>query len=301
MAPKLAAFKTETPTNDALDEQILELLKKNPEGLSHPKLEEGLVGVNVDAIASAVNRLSNQHLKLFKQGNVLFYKLITSEDAKLKNLVPEELLVYQEIQKGGSRGVWTKDLRRKTNLTQPIVTKILKTLESRRLIKDVKNVNNPSRKLYMLYELEPSNEVTGGAWYTENQFDAEFIDVLREACYRYIVMEKDVTVNRVADFIRSRGFSKVDLRVEDIKTILYTLVCDGIVDVIDPDELDATGGGTGANDDDEEHYRPAALKGAKSTPLTDTPCGTCPVFDECRAGGLISPSTCVYFEKWLEF
>lgn len=56
-------------------------------------------------------------------------------------------------------------MKNKTNLAQPQITKILKTLESRNLIKSVKNVNNPSRKLYMLYELEPSREITGGAWW----------------------------------------------------------------------------------------------------------------------------------------
>lgn len=53
----------------------------------------------------------------------------------------------------------------RTNLAQPIITKILKTLEGRKLVKSVKNVNNPSRKVYMLYELEPSRELTGGAWW----------------------------------------------------------------------------------------------------------------------------------------
>jgi DNA-directed RNA polymerase III subunit RPC6 len=52
----------------------------------------------------------------------------------------------------------------KTNLGQPQVNKIIKTLEGRSLIKAVKNVNNPSKKLYMLAELEPSTEITGGAW-----------------------------------------------------------------------------------------------------------------------------------------
>jgi DNA-directed RNA polymerase III subunit RPC6 len=52
----------------------------------------------------------------------------------------------------------------RTNLGQPQITKILKSLEGKSLIKSVKNVNNPSRKLYMVYELEPSREITGGAW-----------------------------------------------------------------------------------------------------------------------------------------
>lgn len=61
-------------------------------------------------------------------------------------------------------GIWTRDIKMKTNLGQPQVNKIIKTLEGRTLIKAVKNVNNPSKKLYMLAELEPSTDLTGGAW-----------------------------------------------------------------------------------------------------------------------------------------
>ncbi len=63
-----------------------------------------------------------------------------------------------------SAGVWTRDMKMRTNLAQPQITKILKTLEGRGLIKAVKNVNNPSRKHYMISELTPSREITGGAW-----------------------------------------------------------------------------------------------------------------------------------------
>ncbi len=45
--------------------------------------------------------------------------------------------------------------------------------------------------------------------YTENQFDSEFINVLREACFSYIQRQKDVSLGAIATFIRGRGFSKV--------------------------------------------------------------------------------------------
>lgn len=39
----------------------------------------------------------------------------------------------------------------------------------------------------------------------------------------------------------------------------------------------------------------------ETTALTSVPCGTCPVFSECHDGGVISPQTCVYYDKWLDF
>ena len=39
----------------------------------------------------------------------------------------------------------------------------------------------------------------------------------------------------------------------------------------------------------------------KISPLTEAPCGRCPVFDFCEDGGLVSAKTCPYFQQWLDF
>jgi hypothetical protein len=33
--------------------------------------------------------------------------------------------------------------------------------------------------------------------------------------------------------------------------------------------------------------------------LTETPCGMCPVINQCCEGGIISPTNCVYITNWL--
>ena len=38
----------------------------------------------------------------------------------------------------------------------------------------------------MLYEIEPSRNITGGAWYSEQEFDSVFIDMLQTYCFKYI-------------------------------------------------------------------------------------------------------------------
>ncbi|KAH0489155.1 hypothetical protein TgHK011_009599 [Trichoderma gracile] len=35
------------------------------------------------------------------------------------------------------------------------------------------------------------------------------------------------------------------------------------------------------------------------SPLTEAPCGRCPVFELCEEGGPVGPSNCEYFQKWL--
>ena len=100
--------------------------------------------------------------------------------------------------------------------------------------------------------------------YTAHEFDSEFIEALREACFRYIENQGDATLAEVATFIQSRGFSKVDLRQDDVLSIVNTLVYDGRVETVDDEE-------------DVEHFRPAMLAIPKQSAFTSMPCGVCPV------------------------
>ena len=53
-------------------------------------------------------------------------------------------------------------------------------------------------------------------------------------------------------------------------------------------------------DDLEDHFRPAVHSIPPTSAFTSVPCGLCPVSSECQEGGVISPQTCVYYDRWLE-
>ena len=38
----------------------------------------------------------------------------------------------------------------------------------------------------MLAEIEPSRQITGGVWYSEQEFDKDYIDILLKTCHLYI-------------------------------------------------------------------------------------------------------------------
>jgi DNA-directed RNA polymerase III subunit RPC6 len=65
----------------------------------------------------------------------------------------EQMLVYQVIERAGNKGIWTRDIKNATNIQQQTLTKTLKALESRQLIKAIKSVTSKSKKLYMKYDL----------------------------------------------------------------------------------------------------------------------------------------------------
>jgi hypothetical protein len=54
-----------------------------------------------------------------------------------------------------------------TNIPQQTLTKTLKILEQRNLVKFVRAVTSKSKKLYMLYDMIPAKDITGGPWYTD--------------------------------------------------------------------------------------------------------------------------------------
>ena len=103
-------------------------------------------------------------------------------------------------------GIWTKHLKAKTELHQTVIDRCLKSLVQKQLIKAVKGVKvcrrlpslsywtrillhiskYPTRKIYMMAHLEPSVELTGGPWYTDNELDTEFIKLLSSVCLSFI-------------------------------------------------------------------------------------------------------------------
>jgi DNA-directed RNA polymerase III subunit RPC6 len=174
---------------------------------------------------------------------VVRYRVPTAADARTRGLGNEERMVLQRVREGGNAGVWTKDLRQRTNLSQPQVARILKALEARGLVKAVKGVAHPSRKLFMLAELEPSREITGGAWYINNEFDEDFIAQLRLVCLKYVgglpQGSAGATVADVAAFVRASGVFGVDLQPEDVGVVLDTLYYDNLLDKLTAEEAQA--------------------------------------------------------------
>lgn len=115
------------------------------------------------------------------------YMFYWNNSLRASKLNDDARLVYNTIRSSGNNGIWTKDLKKKTNLHTIVLNRTLKSLEQKQEIKAVKHVKYPTRKIYMLFSLSPSSEVTGGAWYTDQELDTDFIDSLKAACLKYIM------------------------------------------------------------------------------------------------------------------
>ena len=53
----------------------------------------------------------------------------------------EERVVFGLIEEAGNKGIWTKDIRKKSSLSKATLKKVLKALEEKNLIKSVSSVS----------------------------------------------------------------------------------------------------------------------------------------------------------------
>ncbi|XP_020574967.1 DNA-directed RNA polymerase III subunit RPC6 [Phalaenopsis equestris] len=215
---------------------------------------------------------------------------------KLPPLPENEKKLHDLIWSKQSLGIWTADMKKQTGLANNAVTKALKSLQSKNLIKDVVNVHNKARKFFMAVEFEPSKEISGGTWYSDGTLDLEFIRILREQCRMHVERLKIASVENVWKCVRDSGIFKTECSLQQIQEILVAMYLDKEIE-----ELISSGVGEFSNiQAGKKCYRSLRGRGGpKAGGLSSVPCGVCPRINECSPDGIISPKTCVYYQKWL--
>lgn len=304
----------------SIEETFLAFCRGQPEGGSEKAFRELHPQYSVGDVALAINELSAKGmLELAKKGDQLVCKAVSLDALEtVGSLEGDEKIVYQCIKAADNKGIWTKDLKMRTNLHQTVITKVLKSLESRKIIKAVKSVKNSTRKVYMLANLEPSQDITGGPWFSENELDTEFIEELCKVCFRYVATKSvspkaghiygpDYTgypsLDQIHRFLRDSRVTSAELGLEDVRMLLDCLMYDGVIErvvwagpresrIVDDDE----------DEEDLEVYVYRTVNSALPESLmASVPCGQCPVFDACSDFGPVTPSSCQYYTEWLSF
>ncbi|CCG81250.1 DNA-directed RNA polymerase III subunit RPC6 [Taphrina deformans PYCC 5710] len=259
---------------------------------------------DVTAASSTINQLlSRRLLEALQHNGDLVYKAVSQNEARrMGGMDGDESMVYQYIKSSGNEGIWSRHIKGRTNLHATVITRTLKSLESKSLIKCVRSVQNPTRKIYMLYDLIPSIEVSGGPWFTDSELDVEFVGKLSNAIERFINSKSRPknkeferlfppshtgfpTAQGIHEWLRGTGLTDVDLGIADIYALLDVLIYDGKVE----------------KRRDGITYKSVSplIDDVRPNAFTDMPCGHCPVFNLCQEGGVVSPEGCVYWGDWL--
>ncbi|CAA7023412.1 unnamed protein product [Microthlaspi erraticum] len=198
-------------------------------------------------------------------------------------------------------GATPYDIKAATSIQGPLVTKALKSLKTKKLIKDIQNMNNKGIKHFFGFDVEPCKALTGGDWYTDGQLDLAKIEDLKKICVTILSKSKKKVVTFdlfVAYFEKTNN----EMSREQTKEILKNLVLDNVVMEVKSNGMNEYAGIRIG----EICYRLTGKKAgdggeARAGAFASVPCGACPHIGLCSPGGAISPTTCSYFQKWLDF
>ncbi|KAI1730664.1 RNA polymerase rpc34 subunit domain-containing protein [Ditylenchus destructor] len=281
-----------------VEKQILDLLKDRRDGVSSDDLSKSTQEVDGLLRGHVVNKMlaANTIEMLQSKGSGTFL-LRLKRGAQIDGS-QEEQLVHSLIEEADKMGIWIRDIRDRSGLTDTQLRKVLKTLETRRLVKSVKAVGT-TKKCYMLFNLEGDESLTGGTFYSDQQLDSQFVQTLAQVCIKYLQAKRrqveesktDPVAQRESSFVKSedvakyimeKGICKINLGVGDVESILDVAVLDGDLEK----RIDHT-------------YRALKIR-KKSTALATVPCLQCPVRFECRTGNVISPENCEYFKTYFD-
>lgn len=307
MAAAAGARSGPPPVGGTLGEaSVLAVIRAHSDGVSIQELSAAFPS-QLEQLAGVLNSLGRRNaLDIFNVSGpdgkqVTLYKAVESSLAeKLEGLSAEDKLVVQAIEKSGNTGIWVRNLKQVTKLQPATLTKILRTLLRLGIVKPVASIAHKNRKIYMMAHIEPSRDLTGGPWYTDNEMDYQFIADLRQFILADLA-RKPLTRTQLAKRIALSGLSAVPLTVTDVQSLLDSLMFDNKIikseeDVADGVRLLFTADAKSTEDavrwrlartfDDHDH-------------LSQIPCGLCPVAERCEPGGVVAPETCAYYNAWL--
>lgn len=234
---------------------------------------EGLIGIanNNKYLLDLIQELLNfQMVKLVTQNGILKFAAVAKTEAdKVSKMTEEEKMIYSQIEAAGRNGIWQKIIKLRTNLHQYIFAKSLKALEQKRYVKSIRDVKHPTRKIYMLYNLQPSVELTGGPWFTDSELDTEFVESLLSIVWRFICTKSYPnpfpgaagpsestkfnldqasysngydgypTLEDILKFIKKSGVTSVELALSDIQSLCDVLMFEDKIEKISMNLEDA--------------------------------------------------------------
>jgi DNA-directed RNA polymerase III subunit RPC6 len=293
-------MSTESERLVEAEKQLIQELEKHKDGISVKGIPTILSAYTKEECTKTVN-------KILQSGNAEVCTIVGSDDSIIryrKSKLPttatqEEELVYSLIEESGKAGIWIKYIREKSGLTEAIIRRVLKGLEQKKFVKSI-TAPGTTKKSYILYDIEAGDDLTGGTFYSGQQFDSQFVrdllgvcvkmlqDTLKDAIDKYPnnlaaqISASSVKSEMVAKFIHDKQVTKVQLAISDVENLLEIAVVDGKVE-------------KSLNN----KYR-ALNQSVFVSPLVSMPCYYCPMRNECAPGHRISPESCIYIKNCFE-
>lgn len=245
-----------------------------------------------ETLTQIENKLFEYHcLKITKSTNgSLTYHYRDPEEIRILTSLSseEEIKVYQLILEAKNHGIQSNDIKEALEIKAPQLNKILNKLEKRDLIKSAKGINLKNKKIWFDSRVELSEDVSGGIFYKNGDYDKELIEALYAATLDYIQAQGTANKNQLIVALKSLNLTRKDLTEANIQKIIDLLIFDDKIQEI-----------TNKHNPTNPIYKLSNWDICIKEPeFVNTPCGTCPIINQCKSKGIISPINCIYFEEW---
>ncbi|KEG14685.1 hypothetical protein DQ04_00341000, partial [Trypanosoma grayi] len=124
----------------------------------------------------------------------------------LTNTMPEgPSLVLDAIRASGNSGIDQPTLCSKVRLPKSEIIKSLQLLVAQKRIKERRCFSNRAKRIYLLFEFEPSDEVTGGTFYggeDSREMDVWFVDEMRRRVVALVAQRHSVSLEQIAQHLQ---------------------------------------------------------------------------------------------------
>lgn len=258
-----------------------------PEGTLSSALNQQLQQYGQEAINTAFRNL-------FHSQKMLVTRLGGDHLVKLKKQSMSENFsrVLDVIRQAGNEGVDATTIASRTKLVRSEVTKALNHLTSQHFVKDTRCFTNKAKKLFILSHVQPSTQVTGGTFYTEERdIDVAFIDLIRNRIFSFLSTSQVASVAQIQQHLDEDLTQRKHLTQDELVAVLRTMELDSIIATV------------ASIDSATCSYRLEAPRPLLSSHewMMKSPCLSCPQLDKCGADGMgiVNPKSCSYLNDFL--
>ncbi|KAG8343717.1 putative RNA polymerase Rpc34 subunit [Trypanosoma vivax] len=150
----------------------------------------------------------------------------------LINSIPEgPSLVLDAIRASGNSGIDQAALCAKIRLPKSEVIKSIQMLLAQKRIKERRCFSNRAKRIYLLFEFEPSDEVTGGTFYggeDSREMDVWFVDEMRRLILAFVAQRRSVSLEEITRYLcEPTSALASDTAPSDSSIVVVTVSTDG--------------------------------------------------------------------------
>jgi DNA-directed RNA polymerase III subunit RPC6 len=218
---------------------LLDFINNYDEGVSLDQIRISLPNLSKEHLVDFLNKLINSNkITIFKKDGLVYYKSTSGSD-------DYESLLLNLISQSSTEGLWFREIKEKTNMPHNLAMKILRNLENKRLIKSMKCIKN-NRKVYVLYDLVPSDDVTGGYWFNENEVDLECVQNIFKIVYQFIKKNTFIedpnclikinncpTLYEIGEYLNGLKILNYEIKEKDLKSLLDVMIYEDKIEMIE--------------------------------------------------------------------